>query len=221
MFPQILEDIKKYLLNKNFELTSFTNDGRINSALNEDQITYLIKMYFGDKIVLPNARDWYDFAIDDDSGFYPVNIKISTTKTADNLNCKLGIYYALTGQIPSFNNEINWKDYFIKLKNNIQNNDKDYYFLIINKNDYSDIFLCSLKTLYSLTPNGNNLPFQAKWDENRKPEIRTYDEAYKFILGCFAKSLYRRSEVTNYFLKHFPEFQQNEHRNIRSSFYTI
>lgn len=207
MFPQILEEIKNYLLSQNFELKSFTSDGRINSAFNEDQITNLIKTNFGDIIILPNARDWYDFGIEIDKEFYPVNIKISTTTTADNLNCKLGIYYALTGKLPSFKNGINWENYFRELKCNIQDNNKDYYFLIINKNDYNDIFLCSLKTLYLLAPNGNNLPFQAKWDDNREPEIRTYEEAYKFILGCFADSLHKRSEATNYFLEYFPEFQ--------------
>lgn len=57
-----------------------------------------------------------------------LNIKITTTHTIDNLNCKLGIYYALTGDIPSFNNGINCDQYFCNLKTNLKENSADAYF---------------------------------------------------------------------------------------------
>ena len=37
-------------------------------------------------------RDWVDFSFYENNVFYPVNIKVSTTETTDNLNCKLHIY---------------------------------------------------------------------------------------------------------------------------------
>ncbi len=148
-------------------------------------------------------RDWVDFSFVKNDIFYPVNIKVSTTKTADNLNCKLGIYYALTGKIPYFNNGIVWEEYFKNLSQNIASNITDYYFLIINKNDTSDIFYTSLKQLEQLVPNGNNLPFQAKWDENRNLILRNFEESKKFILDNFAASLQLRADAYFSFKRYF------------------
>lgn len=80
-------------------------------------------------------------------------------------------------------------------------------FLVVSKTDLNDIFLTSLKTLKELTPNGNNLPFQANWEENREGVLRTYDKAKKFILSNFAKSLKLRAETYQSFLNFFPKYQ--------------
>ena len=58
---------------------------------------------------------------------------------------------------------------FSKLKNNQLNKKykKDYYFLVLNKNNNKDIIINSVKGLTTLTSNLNNLPFQVKWDKNR------------------------------------------------------
>lgn len=114
MFPQTLETIKDFLQNENLLLSQTTRDGRVNSAFNEDEIVALIDNYFS--IQRPKIRDWFDFAFEEQEIFYPINIKVSTTTTADNLNCKLGIYYALTGKIPDFKNAISWETYLKKLK---------------------------------------------------------------------------------------------------------
>ena len=90
------------------------DDGRINASINEAEILNVIKKKFD--IETPRSRAWYDFSITIDDNFYPVNIKTTDTTHADNLNCKLGIYYALTGLLPDFPNEINWHNYFEKLK---------------------------------------------------------------------------------------------------------
>ena len=164
MFPKTLEEIKDFLQQYHLSLTQTTRDGRVNSAFNEDEIVALIDKHF--PIRRPKIRDWFDFAFEENDIFYPVNIKVSTTETADNLNCKLGIYYALTGKIPDFKNGIAWDKYFKKLKENISENNQDYYFLIVNKENTTDIFLSSLKTITQLVPNGNNLPFQACWNDN-------------------------------------------------------
>lgn len=154
----------------------------------------------------PSMRDWVDFSFTENDNFIPVNIKVSTTKTADNLNCKLGIYYALTGKIPTFNNGISWEQYFKNLYENLQENNKDYYFLIVNKDTINDVFATSLKGLSKAVPNGNNLPFQAKWDDNRSIKDRTFDEAKSFILSCFGESLKLRAEAYFYYIKYFKEY---------------
>lgn len=205
MYPQKLVEIVEFLQKDNLKLSQKSRDGRINSALNEDEILDIIN--FGFKINRQKVRDWIDFSIEIGNIYYPVNIKVTTTTTTDNLNCKLGIYYALTGMQPNFSNDIQWPNYFKILSEHLQENDKDYYFLVVSKTDLNDIFLTSLKTLQELTPNGNNLPFQANWEKNRKGVLRTYDEAKEFILSNFAKSLKLRAKAYQSFLNFFPKYQ--------------
>ncbi len=137
--------------------------------------------------------------------FILINIKTTTTKTADNLNCKLGIYYALCGLLPTFNNEIAWEKYFQKLHKDLgKNTDRDYYFLIINKNDPKDIFINSLKGIQTLQP--NNLPFQCKWDNNREIIQRDFDGSKNFILSALAESVKLRANIYLAFKEFFGGF---------------
>ncbi len=144
MIPTQLNEIAEFLKTNPYNLSQPLQDRRLNSSVNEEEILNTIKHSFA--IQLPKAREWWDFSFEENDIFYPVNLKITTTKTADNLNCKLGIYYALCGLLPTFNNEIAWEKYFQKLHKDLgKNTDRDYYFLIINKNDPKDIFINSLK----------------------------------------------------------------------------
>lgn len=202
--PKLLNDIVQFLKDNQFKLSQSSRDGRINSAFNEDEIFNLIEKHFD--INRPSMRDWVDFSFKENDNFIPVNIKVSTTKTADNLNCKLGIYYALTGKIPTFNNGIPWEQYFKNLSNDLRENNQDYYFLIINKDAVNDTFVTSLKGLCKIVPNGNNLPFQAKWDDNREIQSRTFAEARNFILHHFKESLKLRAEAYLYFEKYFKNY---------------
>lgn len=201
MLPQKLLEIVKFLQTQNIALSIQSRDGRINSAFNEDEIFTILNQNF--TINRPNMRDWVDFSFDENNVFIPVNIKVSTTKTTDNLNCKLGIYYALTGQIPPFNNGVSWDNYFKNLSENLKENTADYYFLIINKDNPADVFATSLKGLESIVPNGNNLPFQAKWDSNRYYIHRDFTEAKNFILKTFGESLKLRADAYLSFRKYF------------------
>ncbi len=149
MIPTQLNEIAEFLKTNPYNLSQPLQDGRLNSSVNEEEILNTIKHSF--PIQLPKAREWWDFSFEENDIFYPVNIKTTTTKTADNLNCKLGIYYALCGLVPEFNNEIAWEKYFQKLHKDLgKNTDRDYYFLIINKNDPKDIFINSLKGIQTL-----------------------------------------------------------------------
>ena len=155
----------------------------------------------------PNSREWFDFSFEEKGVFYPVNIKVTTTVTADNLNCKLGIYYCLTGLLPDFSNGINWLSYFEKLYNNLgKHKNKDYYFLIVNKDNPKDIFVNSLKHIPQLQANGNNLPFQCRWNDNRESKKRTFDESKQFILSKFGESIKLRAEIYFNFKKYFQEY---------------
>ncbi|GAA9461036.1 hypothetical protein BTM443_13980 [Helicobacter pylori] len=203
MIPTQLNEIAEFLKTNPYNLSQPLQDGRLNSSVNEEEILNTIKDYF--PIQLPKAREWWDFSFEENDIFYPVNIKITTTKTADNLNCKLGIYYALCGLLPEFNNEIAWEKYFQKLHEDLgKNTDRDYYFLIINKNDPKDIFINSLKGIQTLQP--NNLPFQCKWDNNREIIQRDFDGSKNSILSALAKSVKLRSNIYLAFKEFFGEF---------------
>ena len=204
--PQNIIDICEYLSTSKWSLSHLTNDGRINAALNENEVIKQISQVF--KIEVPRSRAWYDFAIETEGGeFYPVNIKITDTTHTDNLNCKLGIYYALTGLKPSFQNEIGWLPYFAKLKENFgKDKSRDYYFFIVNKRNLSDIFCVTLKGLQQIQANGNNLPFQSCWDRNRVIQPRTFEQAAQLILGKLGDSIRLRSEIYFNFKKFFPEY---------------
>ncbi|GHR14724.1 hypothetical protein JP0090_13170 [Helicobacter pylori] len=192
MIPTQLNEIAEFLKTNPYNLSQPLQDGRLNSSVNEEEILNAIKYFF--PIQLPKAREWWDFSFEENDIFYPVNIKTTTTKTADNLNCKLGIYDALCGLLPTFNNEIAWEKYFQKLHKDLgKNTDRDYYFLIINKNDPKDIFINSLKGVRTLQP--NNLPFQCKWDNNREIIQRDFDGSKNSILSVSAKSVKLRSSI--------------------------
>lgn len=190
MIPTQLNEIAEFLKTNPYNLSQPLQDGRLNSSVNKEEILNTIKDYF--PIQLPKAREWWDFSFEENKIFYPVNIKTTTTKTADNLN--LGIYYALCGLVPEFNNEIAWEKYFQKLHKDLgKNTNRDYYFLIINKNDPKDVFINSLKGIQTLQP--NNLPFQCKWDNNRKIVQRSFIESKNSILSALAKSVKLRANI--------------------------
>ena len=206
MLPVVLSELVLYLTSINLSLTNTNRDGRINSAINESEVLNIIHQKF--EIEYPKKRDWKDFSITDVDGKYiPVNIKVAETITTDNLNCKIGIYYALTGKLPTFDNQIDWGNYLEKLRNDICENDLDYYFLIINKNKLNDIYVTSLKLIKNIVPNGNNLPFQAKWSDNKTLVKRSFNDAKDYILITMGKSFKLRSKVYEQFLNFFPEYE--------------
>lgn len=211
--PKTLKSIVDFLKKQNFQLYKNPQlDDRTNSANQKVTILELLQNFpFFSNLIIFSNLDWYDFSfLDERNIFCPVKIKISTTKTADNLNCRAGIYYALTGQLQPFENNVSLKLYFEylyqRLDQNLKQNiepDVDYYFLIINKNNLKDIFATSLKQLHTLVPNGSNLPFQAKWDDNRVLVPKTFEEAKNFILNAFYKSLKSQANANPYFKQNF------------------
>ena len=230
IIKEVLDTITEIISINKIELSTKLSDGRLNSAKNEDEI---IEFLLHNKQVndllnkhnllmkTPNLenennREWYDFCLESKCKmvyniFCPINLKVSLIdKAADNLSCKLGIFYALTGIEPStinLNNGVDWEKFMEALDTYMgENNDKDYYFLVVNKKDTSDVFWNSLKCLEELVPNGNNLPFQCKWDKNRNRIERSEEEARKFILSHLVKSVELRSNIQVSSDKHLKKY---------------
>ena len=228
-------EICKFLSAANIQLSELDIDKRHDSSVNEMEVKEIIFAFaetspYFKKYCLKlldtnkeNNRDWFDFAIISAPWakhryFAPINIKVSDVEkgAADNLSCKMGIFYALTGCDPSdieingrkFNNNDSWETFSKMIDEYIGTNKKeDYYFLVVNKKDIKDIFYTSLKTLKSITANGNNLPFQCRWKDNRTRVERSYNEAKDFILSTLEESFRKRNSAKEsfdkYVKKHF------------------
>lgn len=209
---KVLDFIVNELVKNKLNFSLQSEDGRVNSTQNEKEIIQFLLENKNIKIMLDQhqlkmiagkSRQWFDISIEGENEFYPINIKATNLKTNqnDNLNCKLGIYYALTGEKPDFANEIKWKDFFNLLVDRIKENGRDYYFLIISKNNPNDVFWTSLKQINTLVPNGNNLPFQSCWFENKIKIKRNFEEAKNFLINNLETSVKKRAEILDHLTK--------------------
>ena len=192
--PFILYKIKYYLINTIINFSSETNDGRINSSLDEKEIINILKNKYSNKIKEVNKRYWYDILIYDEIyGWIPVNIK-TTTMTADNIGNLATCVYSYTNEKldinKSYNNGEMSKILFNKIKNKEYNkiHKKDYYFIVLNKINQLDIIINSIKGLSSLTSNINNLPFQVKWNNNKEYKYDKIENKIKMFINCLKKS---------------------------------
>jgi len=193
-FPTQLTEAVAYLSGI-VTISESHEDGRVNSIQDEETVIELLRGKFGDEnVITPKAREFFDVRLFG----YPVQIKSSSYKKggSDNFSSKAAILYALT---PMSEDEIQsirgWQQFEQALiqHGNTENN-RDYYIISVNKDD-SSVHLTSLKCLQKLTPNGNNLPFQIQWKNNINPVERSYDEAYKFIVGCYKQSVIKKISV--------------------------
>ena len=172
--PIFLYIIQNYLSKANYNFINVNKDGRVNSNFDEDEIIDILIYKFGNKIKRPSIRNWFDVGIYDNYyGWLPVNIKSTTTKTSDNVGNLALCVYSYTNQYldldSTYENGPMASILFDKLKNKEYNykHKKDYYFIVLNKNNNSEIIVNSVKGLTVLTPNLNNLPFQVKWNKNK------------------------------------------------------
>ncbi|MCF0233218.1 MAG: hypothetical protein HUJ63_13415 [Enterococcus sp.] len=190
-----LDDIVELLKKKPPKLAkevTKSKDGRLDSAVNEDAVIKRLSQNrtIGKLLTVPKMRSFYDFSLKQDGNELYVNIKISdlNNNSADNCSSKEGLGYALTGltKMPC-----NYSAFHEKLLDNIKPG-YDYYFLIVNKNNPRDVYWTSLKRIKTLVPNGNNLPFQCNWAENREFARRTEAEATQYLLETYLDSWDRK-----------------------------
>jgi hypothetical protein len=191
--PLVMYKIKKYLKSQDFQFSKQNEDGRINSCIDENEVIKLLIEKFGEKIKKPKSRMWYDIlAFDYIYGWLPINIKTTSTITSDNTGNLAMCVYAYTNEVLNLHNNKSYENgkmsdiLFNKLKNKQYNtnNKKDYYFIVLNKTDASDIIVNSVKGLTILTPNINNLPFQVCWNKNRIFKYENINKKIRIFLHC-------------------------------------
>ena len=202
MIPDTLQAVADYLKTCDIQLKSgVAIHPRTDSAVNKQVLVDALLSAQKWQIDRPDSNiDWYDVQID---GFY-CNIKVSDLEQADNTNARGAICYFLTGQAPQTRH---YRELFQSMKL-LENEDekRDYYFLIVNKKKLDDIFIVSLKCIADLTPNGNNLPFQANWGACRVPKHRTWQEGKEFLLRNYAQSVQKAVTALMSMQEIYPEF---------------
>lgn len=194
--PLIMYKIQKYLKSSSLIFSNQNKDGRINSSIDEDEIIKILNIKFADKIKKPKIRMWYDIlAYDYLYGWIPINIKTTTTIKSDNTGNLAMCVYAYTNEMLDIHRNKSYENgkmsdiLFNKLKNKKYNtnNKKDYYFIVLNKTDASDIIINSVKGLTILTPNINNLPFQVCWSKNKVFKYENINKKIKLFIDCLQK----------------------------------
>ena len=193
-FEYIKETIEDSFFSNSGITYSTTGDGRLDSAESEAAVIQHLKELFSNTEVLVDQappRHWYDVAFTMDGRTFYANVKITTGKEADNVSSKLGLFYALTGILPTEVKDVrldHWGPYNKKLLQNLNYCcDADYYFVIYFKE--SETFLVtSLKRIQTLVSNGNNLPFQCKWSDNDVFSTRSTEEQVKYLMDIYYDS---------------------------------
>ena len=192
--PNSLFTIQKILQKRNIKLCKTSDDGRVNSCMDEDEIIQILTEEIPHRIYKPDVRMWYDILIYDyQYGLLPVNIKTTTTLTNDNTGNLAMCVYAYTDEDLDLKNKYQngrMSEILIeKLKQNDYNyNDKkDYYFVVVNKENNKDIIINSVKGLTELTPNINNLPFQVCWNKNRYFNYKNINKNVKLLIESLQK----------------------------------
>lgn len=167
-------------------LSKITNDGRINSCIDEIIIMKILLDEIPNRVYKPKQRMWYDLLVYDYRyGWLPVNIKSSLMKNSDNAgNLTMCVYSYKNYKINLYKNYKNGEMSSVLLDNikkdkynKIQK--RDYYFLVINKKNPNEVIVNSIKGLTVLTPNINNLPFQICWSKKINDNIKMFIDSLK------------------------------------------
>lgn len=219
-YPQILEDIAEFLRNNSIQAANDHDEGRRNSQTDEDHVVALLQERFGSDIIVkePKPRWWYDFIVIDGDKGYPVNFKSSATLAQtkkcrpDNAGQKIGMLYSLTDipfektqvkgnlafklkGVPGTFGDDKFNELLISNKGDAQ---RDYFYLVMNKVDTSEILLIGLRDLVIAdTPRNSsyNLPYQVDWRDNRSINHRTFKQAWAHVGGRYQNNVRARIEV--------------------------
>ena len=193
--PSILLKCQTIIRNQSIKPSTLCFDGRTNSTLDENTIIDILKKELGDKIKDAPVRHWWDFAVKDESnGWIPVDIKSTTTKTSDNGASCVSLVYALTDEELDLDKSYTKSGPMsrmlvrkFKAKEFNTNRNKDYWYLVLNKENTSEIIINSVLGLDVLIPNLNNLPFQIRWGKNRNYTYNEIEDQFKKVLRTIQK----------------------------------
>jgi len=220
----IVKDIATRLAARRLVLRVEESDGRLNSIANEHDVLEVVPDILEDlrrDRVFPfeiefvgktGDRNWFDFALrlSDGTSSYlaPVNIKVSSFRSADNLGCKAGILYALSGIEAYVSGLVSWESFFEFLHlHKGARRDADYYFLAVEKGKKAAgrVVGTSLRRLRKVVCNGNNLPFQACWNDNARPpdDQMPIEDAENFLVDFALRGSFERAAAPKSILERY------------------
>ena len=228
--PLILYIIQKYLQTCNIMCSSQTEDGRVNSSIDEDNIIKILVDKFNTEnktiIKVPKSRMWFDILVFDNlRGWLPVNIKTTKMLSSDNTGNLAMCVHAYTDHKLDLYRDNTYENgemsviLINKLKKKRYNtlSKKDYFFIVLNKISPIDIIVNSILGLEKITPNLNNLPFQVCWDKNRTYKKGKIEHKIEMFINCLQKNKQNWREI---FLKRIQSLKRKmscggENRNLK------
>ena len=167
------------------------------------------------KVITPNINNnisWYDFICMDNrtQQKYYCDIKISGCSSYDNMNAKKAIYWLLTGNQNTAKVPNQSKVFFESMKKNEDLKERDFYYLVVNKNKIEDVYIVSLRNISSnaVRESHNNPPFQAHWGKCRAQSVtRTMQEAKDYFLKKWANVINKNIEILSGGMRiYYPEY---------------
>jgi hypothetical protein len=194
--PKILNDIVEALRKSNLKAVTENTEGRVNSKKDEDKIVAWLKKQpqFKDRIKEGVLRSFGDMnVIDYDGKAHIVNIKTSIG-SSDNAFSKLGILWALTDlSLDDFSNlkiankisDSKFAELVVKHK---KDTDRDYWFLSLDKKDFSHVMVRGVKQIVYWGKNPtNNLQIQWSKEHTCEPNQKSFEETFHNIItdGAF------------------------------------
>ena len=146
-----------------------TDDGRLNSALDEEVVIASLIARFPDNVVKVKTRNWFDFPFMTRGKTLVFNIKCSTGKT-DNAMNKKALVYSLTPlepeEIPGSMTYNRMRELIDEHLNDRRNPDKEYYYMYIDKNDKT-VLVKSVLDVQNLVSNPCNI-LQINWTKEKR-----------------------------------------------------
>jgi|18_taG_2_1085343.scaffolds.fasta_scaffold06840_4 hypothetical protein len=196
-YPETLLKMKDFLARNPIEAACSADDGRFNSAIDEETIVkHLMKeFHLGKDFILPKARAWYDMWLVKEN--LPVNIKSSTFASSDNACNFLSILWCFTDLTIDASTTPNKRKDIKELIKHArdfahQAIERDYWFLVVKKDDPTNVICNSIKGLRRITPNPSNLPFQINWSKNihylEQPPEKSFEKCIKAIKEGYIRS---------------------------------
>lgn len=207
-YPSEILEIYEFLVaqmeQNQVEFSQASDDGRLNSAVDENTIVDGLFQAFPDNIEKPKKRHWFDVSFKIKSRLV-FNIKVSTGKT-DNAMNKKAVVYSLTGlEDNAIKNNMTYNDmasFVIDNLNEVRNPYKEYYYMYIDKLD-GTIIIKSLLDIQNLVSNPCNI-LQINWAKEKKVAHVFNDanvhSAKKRIFDVIGKSLKQMVESCSQFL---------------------
>lgn len=220
MFPSEIMNLRDYLAEQALSW-QMNHDGSAqdHSLQNEKVVIKKIKDYFvdyaGDYIldVPRSTKSWYDFRIiskNSPKDFFPWNVKITTSlgsnpdKRGDSACALIAMGFVFTNECADWFTETRGRSVYknrvhMKLVNNKLDTGRDYGFLVLNKDEPSDIVINSLRYVNPVQVTDlSNLPFQIVWRDNRYPDFsRSFQESYETIMEVYCNGFKRSLDKVN------------------------